>query len=130
MRVLMGVAVLLVISSCATTEPLRQGELRLLKMEVPEYGNLRIGSAYKFKISFESDGSAEITRAVCLCADEGPRAYSAEDVRYGAQRGSFSLWLTACDSGSQRLGCYVDYVSDGKKQRSNSVFSIIHGLVR
>ena len=129
-RVLMGAAVLLVISSCATTEPLREGELRLLKMDVPENGNLRIGSAYRFNISFESDGSAEIIRAVCICGDTGPRAYRAEDVRYGAQRGSFSLYLGACTNDSQRLECYVDYVSDGKRRRSNSVFSIIYGILR
>jgi len=129
-RVLMGAAVLLVISSCATTEPLREGELRLLKMQVPENGNLRLGSSYRFNISFESDGSAEITRAVCLCADTGPRSYKPEDLRYGSQRGSFSLYLGACTNDSQRLECYVDYVSDGKRRRSNSVFSIIYGIVR
>ncbi len=126
----MGVAVLVVISSCATTESLREGELRLLKIEVPENGNLRLGHDYKFNIQFESDGSAEITRAVCLCADSGPRTYKPEDVRYGSLRGSLSLYLGAYDAGSQRLECYVDYVSDGKKHRSNSVFSIIYGISR
>lgn len=129
-RVLIGVAVLFVISSCATTEPLREGELRLLKMEVPENGNLILGHDYKFNISFESDGSAEIIRAVCLCADSGPRSYKPEDVRYGSQRGSFNLYLFPYRPDSQRLECYVDYVSDGKRRRSNSVFSIIYGIVR
>jgi len=128
--VLIGVAVLLAISSCATTEPLREGELRLLRMQVPENGNLILGHPYKFNISFESDGSAEITRAVCLCADTGVRSYKPEDVRYGSQRGNFSLYLGACSADSQRLECYVEYVSDGKKRRSNSVFSLIYGVLR
>jgi len=126
----MGVAVLLVISSCATTEPLREGELRLLKMEVPENGNLILGHDYKFNIIFESDGSAEVTRVVCVCADSGPRSYKPEDVRYGSQRGSFSLYIFPYDAGSQRLECYVDYVSDGKRHRSNSIFAIIYGVIR
>jgi len=126
LSVLMGVAVLLVISSCATTEPLHEGELKLLNMQVPENGNLRIGHPYKFNFSFKSDGSAEIIRAVCICADTGPRAYRPEDVRYGSL-GNFSLWLSACAYESHRLECYVDYVSDGKRQRSNSVYSLVYG---
>ena len=130
LSVLMGVAVLLVISSCATTEPLREGELRLLKMQVPENGNLIVGHDYKFNFTFESDGSAEIVRAVCICADSGMRVYKVEDVRYGVQRGNFSLWLSACTYESQRYTCYVDYLSGGKRQRSNSVFGLVFGIAR
>jgi len=128
--VLIGVTVLMAISSCATTEPLREGELRLLKMQVPENANLILGHDYKFNFIFESDGSAEIIRAVCMCQDGAPRGYRAENVTYGSLRGSFSLWLRACTDDSQRLECYVDYVSDGKRHRSNSIYSIIHGIMR
>ena len=127
LSVLMGVAVLLVISSCATTEPLGEGELRLLKMQVPENGNLIVGHDYKFNFTFESDGSAEIIRAVCTCAGAGLQAYKPEDVSYGS-RGNFSMWLYACDYNAQRLECYVDYVSEGKRHRSNSVYGIVYGL--
>ncbi len=129
LSVLMGLAVLLMISSCATTEPLREGELRLLKMQVPENGNLRVSGSYRFIINFESDGSAEIIRAVCHCPDSGSRVFKPEDVRYGSKSGNFSLWLSACTVGSQRLECYVDYVSEGKRRRSNSVYSIIFGIL-
>lgn len=130
LSVLMGVAVLLVISSCATTEPLREGELRLLKMQVPENGNMILGHDYKFNFIFESDGSAEIIRAVCFCADSGPLIYKPADVSYGSQRGSFNLYMYACAVDSQRMECYVDYVSGGKRQRSNSVFGLIYGIMR
>lgn len=126
--VLTGVTVLLLISSCATTKPLGEGELRMLKMQVPENGNLRVIGTYRFTFHFEADGSAEIIRVVCTCADSGPRIYRPEDVRYGSQRGSFSLWTTAYTYGSQRMECYVDYVSEGKRKRSNSVYGIIYGL--
>ena len=127
---LIGVAVLFVVSSCATTEPLREGELRLLRMQVPENGNLRMGHSYKFNFTFESDGSAEIFRAVCSCADTGVRAYNAEDVRYGEKRGSFSIYLFACTYDVQRWECYVDYVSEGKRRRSNSVYGLVYGISR
>ncbi len=128
--VLMGIALLLAISSCATTEPLREGELRLLRMQVPENGNLILGHDYKFNFSFESDGSAEIIRAVCSCADNAPRPYRVENLAYGSVRGSFTLYLFACTMESQRYECYVDYVSGGKRQRSNSVFGLIYGIMR
>jgi len=128
LTILMGLAILFVVSSCATTEPLGEGELRLLRMQVPENGNLRVTGNYRFIISFESDGSAEIIRAVCNCPDSGLRIYRPEDVRYGTKSGNFSLWLSACTFGSQRLECYVDYVSGGKRQRSNSLYSIIYGI--
>ncbi len=124
---LIGVAVLFLISSCASTEPLREGELRLLRMYVPENGNLRIGHDYRFGFTFESDGSVEITRVVCTCANEVPHAYK-PDVRYLSKGGDFSLWLSACTGESQRLTCHADYVSGGKRQRSNSIYSLIYGI--
>jgi len=130
LTILMGLAVLFVISSCATTEPLREGELRLLKMQVPEYGNVILGHPYKFNIIFESDGSAEIIRAVCTCADTAPRAYQAENVTYGSQGGNFNVYLGACNTDSQRMVCSVDYMSAGKKRRSNSVSCLIYGIGR
>ena len=130
LTILLGVAVLFVISSCATTEPLREGELRLLKMQVPENGNLILGHPYKFNIIFKSDGSAEIIRAVCICADSAPRPYQAENVTYGSGGGNFNVYLGACTTDSQRMVCSVDYVSEGKKRRSNSVSSLIYGIGR
>jgi len=129
LSVLVGIAVLLVISSCATTPPLAEGELRLTRMQVPENGNLRISGSYRFIFNFESDGSAEILRAVCSCPGYKATSYKPEDVRYGTKTGNFSLWLTACDIGTQRLECYVDYVSGGKRQRSNSIYGITYGIL-
>jgi hypothetical protein len=46
--VLMGVVIMLLLSSCATVpaEPLGEGELRLLGMQVPEMGNLALEVSY------------------------------------------------------------------------------------
>ena len=129
--VLMGAAVLLGISSCATvpTEPLGEGELRLLKMQVPEIGNLRVGYPYKFNISFEANGNPEIIRAVCTCSGSAPYIPEVEGVKYGSP-GDFSVHLSACNIGPQTLECYADYVSAGKRRRSNSVSCLINGLER
>jgi hypothetical protein len=127
--VLMGAAVLLGISSCATVpiEPLGEGELRLLKMEAPESGNLRLGHPYKFNIRFEADGNPEIIRAVCYCSGNGPFYLKVEHVEYGS-RGNFDVYLYACTRESQRLECSVDYVRYGKSRRSNSVSTLAFGI--
>jgi hypothetical protein len=130
-NILMSAAVLLGISSCATvpTEPLGEGELRLLRMDVPENGNLRMGSSYKFNIRFEADGKPEIIRAVCFYSGNGPYYYKVEGVEYGSQA-NFSIYLSTYDGGSQTLECYTDYVRNGKRRRSNSVSSLIFGISR
>jgi len=64
--VLMGVVIMLLVSSCATVpaEPLGEGELRLLGMQVPEMGNLALGVSYNIYFTFDADGKPEISRAV------------------------------------------------------------------
>jgi hypothetical protein len=132
-RVLTGVfasvALLLAIASCATVppEPLGEGELRLLKISVPENGNLRPSLSYTAEISFEADGKPEISRVVCYFAGEGPYYYRIRDVTYGSP-GSFTIDFSIPDAGSQRLECYANYVRDGKKLRTNAVFSHVFGI--
>jgi hypothetical protein len=120
--VLIGAAVLLGISACATvpTEPLGEGELRLLKMRVSEMGLLRVGHPYKFIISFEADGHPEIIRALCFCSGRGPYPYNVQDVTYGSEA-NFTVYLLACQTEAQAMKCSVDYVRNGKRTRSNFV---------
>ena len=120
--VLMSAAVLLGISACATvpTKPLGESELRLLKMQVSEIGNLRLGHSYRFNISFEAEGDPRIIRAVCFCSGDGPYPSNVQDVKYGSAA-NFSLYLSACQPDLQVMKCSVDYVRDGKRTRSNFV---------
>jgi hypothetical protein len=120
--VLIGAAVLLGISACATvpTEPLGEGELRLLKMRISEMSVMRLGHPYKFIISFEADGHPEIIRAVCFCSGDGPYPYNVQEVTYGSEA-NFTLYLSACQSEAQVMKCSVDYVRNGKRTRSNFV---------
>ncbi len=127
--VLLGVVVLLVVSSCATTTPLGEGELRLLRIDVPENGNLVLGHDYRFNIKFEADGNPDIVSAVCICGDSRPQSYKIGDLRYGT-RGNFGIYIFPYTDGSQRLECYAIYLKDGKRQRSNSVFAVIYGMIR
>jgi hypothetical protein len=126
--VLMGVAVLLVISSCATvpTEPLGSGELRLLGMQVPS-GNLVLGLSYNIYFTFDADGKPEMSRACCYWSGDPERqyCYKVNDVKYGSP-GKFSLDLSPPYPDQQRLKCYVDYVRDGKRQRTNAVTSTVN----
>jgi len=127
--VFVSAALLLGIFSCATvpTEPLGEGEMRLLKMSVPENGNLRLALAYSVEISFEANGQPEINRVICYCGGEGPYYYRIREVRYGSP-GSFTIDFSPPEAGSERLECYAIYTRDGRKQRTNPVFSHIYGL--
>ncbi len=129
LSILLGVVVLSAICSCATTTPLAEGELRLLRIDVPESGNLILGHDYRFNITFEADGNPEIVRAVCICADGRPQSYRIADLRYGT-RGSFGLYIFPCTDGSHRLECYAEYLKDGKRHRTNSVFGLMYGRTR
>jgi len=131
--VLMGVAVLLGIFSCATvpTEPLGSGELRLLGMQVPESGNLVLGLSYNIYFAFDADGKPEMNRACCYWSGEPDRqyCYKVKDLKYGSP-GNFSVDLSTPYPDPQRLKCYVDYVRDGKRQRTNAVTSSINPVSR
>jgi len=132
-RVLIGVfvsvALLVGISSCATVPagPLGEDEMRLLRMSVPENGNMRLKLTYSVEITFEANGQPEISRMVCYCGGEGPYFYRIRDVRYGSP-GSFTVDFSMPEIGSQRLECYADYIRGGKKQRTNPVFAHAYGI--
>jgi len=129
--VLMGGAVLLGIFSCATvpTEPLGEGELRLLGMQVPASGNLVLGLSYNIYFTFEADGKPEMSRACCYWTSEPdrPYCYKVKSVIYGSP-GNFSIDLSPPYPDQQRLKCYVDYVRDGKRRRTNAVTSLVTGV--
>ena len=132
-RVLIGVfvsgALLVGISSCATVPagPLGEDEMRLLRMSVPENGNMRLKLTYSVEITFEANGQPEISRMVCYCGGEGPYFYRIRDVRYGSP-GSFTVDFSMPEIGSQRFECYADYIRGGKKQRTNPVFAHAYGI--
>jgi hypothetical protein len=123
--ILMSVAILLAISSCATV---RKGELRLLSMEVPESERLRTNVQFWVRINFEADGNPEISRACFFWSGDGPYCFNVRDVKYGSLA-YFQVPLLA-RLGSDSLQCYVEYVRDGKIQRSNAIASFITGVMR
>ena len=84
--ILMTVAILLAISSCATVskEPLGPGELRLLSMDVSENGNLKTSVAYWVSVNFQADGRPEIRRACFSWSGDGPYCVRVKDVKYGS----------------------------------------------
>lgn len=123
--ILMSVAILLAISSCATV---RKGELRLLSIDVPEKENLKTNVQFWVRINFEADGNPEIRRACFFWSGNGPYCVNVKDVKYG----SFAYFQVPLYArlGSDSLQCYVEYVRDGKIQRSNAVASFVTGVMR
>jgi hypothetical protein len=127
--ILMTVAILLAISSCATVskEPLGLGELRLLSMDVPENGNLKINIAYRVFIYFQADGKPEIRRACFFWSGDGPSCVRVKDVKYGSD--AYVEVPIYAREGQNRLECYVEYVRDGRIRKTNTViFPLVNGF--
>jgi hypothetical protein len=124
-RILMGVAILLSISSCTMVG---KGELRLIDMEVPESQRLRSNVQFWVRINFEAGGNPEIRRACFFWSGDGPYCVNVKNVEYGSIA-YFQVPLYA-RLGSDSLQCYVEYIRDGKIQRSNAVASFVTGVIR
>ncbi len=113
--ILMSVAILLASSSCA----LKKGELRLLGMEIREPARLLTNVQFWVRVNFEADGHPEIRRACFYWFGDGPYCVNVKDVEYG----SFAYFDVplAARYGSSVLQCYVEYLRDGRIERSNAV---------
>ena len=121
MSALIGFAVLLLISSCATVpKPLAPGELRLLGMDALEKENIKLHSPFIVNIRFEADGEPEIKLACFYFAEDGPYCFKVTDVNYGL-RGTIKVQIRASNPGAQFLKGYVVYIRDGKAQPTNTV---------
>jgi hypothetical protein len=125
--ILITVAILLAISSCATVskEPLEPGELRLLSMDVPDNGNLKINIEYRVSVKFKADGKPEIRRACFSWSGDGPSCVRVKDVKYGSD--AYVEVPIYAHPDQNRLECYVEYVRGGKIRRTNTVISLVNG---
>jgi hypothetical protein len=132
--VFMNVAVLLLISSCATTEgpegrslslgiqePPSRDELRLLSMDIPQSGNLSANVEYWATINFEADHKPEIVRACFNFSGDGQSCVDvqAKDVTYGS-RPHFRVPIHVPE-GTKRIDCYAEYIRDEKTHRTDTV---------
>jgi hypothetical protein len=133
--VLMNMALLLVISSCATVtegpegttlslgrkEPSGGGEFKLLSMDIPQSGNLSANVEYWATIKFEADPKPEIRRACFRFSGGGQSCVEvqAKDVGYGSH--PYFRVPIHVPAGTKRIDCYAEYVRDGKTHRTNTV---------
>ena len=118
--------VVFLFSSCATvpTEPLAQGELRLLSIQVLGGESIRVNISYAVKIIFEADGKPEIRTACFYWSGDGPNCFKVKDVSYGSP-GTINVEPRAMSSGSLVLETYVLYIRDGKTQPTKIIRSPI-----
>ena len=121
MVVLMGVAVLLITSSCATApKPLAPGELRLVGVRVPKDENIKVNIPFLVNINFEAGGQPEIRAACFSFSGDGPHCSKVTDVVYGSP-GAIQVETHTKNSGSIQMECYVTYIRDGKLEATNVI---------
>jgi hypothetical protein len=127
--VLMSIAVLLIISSCATVpkEPVGAGELRLLSMDIPPSGSLSAYVEYWVTVNFVAAGNPEIRRACFEFSGYSPECVDVEQryVTYGSR--AYFRVLLHTPLGSGRLDYYAEYIRNGEVQRTNTVSTYIMG---
>jgi len=119
--VLIGVGVLLVISSCATApKALAPGQLRLLDMRILESDKIKANIPFVVIINFEADGQPQIRAACFYFSGDGPRCLKVTDIIYGsAGTGAMKVETKTNNYGPISLECYVTYLRDGKIEATN-----------
>jgi hypothetical protein len=126
--ILMGIAVLFMVSSCATvpTEPLAPGEVRLLRIHFPEIRVIKGNFSYLVNLNFEADGKPEITRACFFWSGDGPYCYKVVDAQYGWGTLKVDLPIPSPPYGGfYTLKGYIVYMKDGRSQRTNIVETMV-----
>lgn len=118
---------ILTISSCATapTSNLAPGQLRLLRMEVPQEWDARRGMPFRVNIHFATDGRPEIKRACFYMSGDGPYCFKITNVKYGPP-GIVEVEIRTNLLGSFSLQGYLLYLREGKTEISNKVSTMIH----
>ena len=109
-------------SSCATapTAPIAPGEVRLLRIDVPNEVGIKRSLPFAVNIVFEADGKPQIKTACFSFSGDGPYCSKVLDVDYGSP-GTISAEPRATMSGMYVLEVYVLYIRDGKTQPSKQI---------
>jgi hypothetical protein len=101
--------------------------MRLLSLEVPENGNLKVNIEYQLTIKFKADGRPQVRRACFTWSGDGPHCIQVKSAEYGSDASLHVPFRPPLDR--HLLECYVEYVRDGKARRTNTVSSYIYGLM-
>ncbi len=122
-------AVFWIIASCATVPkpPLGSGEVRLLRMDIPNNGTLSSNVGYLFTIHFQADDNPPI-KSVCFDFSNDRKyceSVDAADVTYGPYA-QVRVPLRV-PTGSNRLDCYLEYLLNGEIQRTNTLSAFVIG---
>ncbi len=96
----------------------------MLSIDVLGNEGIKARSSYEVGIHFEADGKPEIETACFSWSGDRPSCYKVKDVEFGSP-GTIKVRLRTNDPGEYILEGYVEYVRDGKKQKTNVVSSQI-----
>lgn len=102
----------------ASTLPVWAGELKLKSLQVDN--PLKAGIAYEVRLPYTKIGNVKVRKGCFTWSGEGPYCF---DVNVRTQ--TIRTKLRTGNPGKYRLGGYIEYSSDGKKLKSNTVYSQI-----
>ncbi len=114
--------ILFSIFSCATLpdEPLTKGELRLIRIEIPEGESPRANLPFMVKVTFQSEETPNIQKACFYWSGDGPYCYRVSNINH-EPGGSFTVWLRGDRGGIYNLECYVQYIYGNELRSSNLI---------
>ncbi len=128
MCVLMGMVIMLFVSSCATVQKqsVASGEVRLLSIDALGAG-VEANTFFPVNVFFEAAGKPEIKRACFYDSGEGPYCLDVSDqshVTLGTKK-AFQVYHPGLRVGSHRMECYAEYLRDVEIRKTNVVFTQI-----
>lgn len=108
--------------SCATAsrEPVPSGEVKLLKMNVPEADSIRTNSPFTTYIQFESEGKPEIKDVCFTWSGEGPYCFKVAELYPGTPQ-TLKVEPRVANPGSFAADCFVLYAKGGIIRKTNTI---------
>jgi hypothetical protein len=112
-----------------SAQSLSSGDLKLLKINVPEAKSIRVNSPYVVYITFESVGRPEIKDACFTWSGDGPHCFKVTDLYYGSPS-TMKIQLVNSYPGTFILEAFVLYHKHDGMGRTNVVSTPIQVFPR
>jgi hypothetical protein len=116
------VAAVLSFPSCATVSerPVSAGEIKLLRINIPEADSIRANAPFTAYIEFESQDKHDVKEVCFTWSGDGPYCFRITEV-YSGFPATFKVQPRIAYPGKYVVDAFVFYVKDGKRTKTNVV---------